>query len=172
LLILSDVSAALREQEREAWRRLIRVLGHEINNSLTPIKSIAATLRSRTQAPEMTNSPDFDRALKIIESRADSLNRFIQAYRQLAQLPQPAFRRTALRPLLERVTALETRVRVQFEPGPDLLLEIDADQIEQLMINLIRNAVSRANIDRPKLESLGNSSEGLSRSSLWITESA
>jgi two-component system, NtrC family, nitrogen regulation sensor histidine kinase NtrY len=140
LLILSDVSAALREQEREAWRRLIRVLGHEINNSLTPIKSIAATLRSRTQAPEMTNSPDFDRALKIIESRADSLNRFIQAYRQLAQLPQPAFRRTALRPLLERVTALETRVRVQFEPGPDLLLEIDADQIEQLMINLIRNA--------------------------------
>jgi two-component system nitrogen regulation sensor histidine kinase NtrY len=140
LLILSDVSAALREQEREAWRRLIRVLGHEINNSLTPIKSIAATLRSRTQAMEMTNSPDFDRALKIIESRADSLNRFIQAYRQLAQLPQPAFRPTPLRPLLERVAALETRVRVQFQMGPDLLLDMDPDQIEQLMINLIRNA--------------------------------
>jgi two-component system nitrogen regulation sensor histidine kinase NtrY len=140
LLILSDVSAALREQEREAWRRLIRVLGHEINNSLTPIKSIAATLRSRTQAMEMTNSLDFDRALRIIESRADSLNRFIQAYRQLAQLPQPALRRTPLRPLLERVAALETRVRVQFQIGPDLLLDMDPDQIEQLMINLIRNA--------------------------------
>jgi two-component system, NtrC family, nitrogen regulation sensor histidine kinase NtrY len=141
LLILSDVSAALRQQEQQAWRRLIRVLGHEINNSLTPIKSIAATLRSRMQAEPTGGDPDFDKALKIIESRADSLNRFVQAYRQLAQLPQPVFRRASLRPLMERVAALETRVNVEFEPGPDLLLEMDPDQMEQLMINLIRNAV-------------------------------
>ena len=140
LLILSDVSAALREQERQAWRRLIRVLGHEINNSLTPIKSIAGTLRARVQAKETIDSPDFDRALRIIESRAESLNRFIQAYRQLAQLPQPVLQRASLRPLLERVVALETRVPVLLEPGPELFLEMDPDQMEQLMINLIRNA--------------------------------
>jgi two-component system, NtrC family, nitrogen regulation sensor histidine kinase NtrY len=144
LLILSDVSAALREQERQAWRRLIRVLGHEINNSLTPIKSIAGTLRSRVQADERADSLDFDRALSIIESRADSLNRFVQAYRQLAQLPQPVLQKAFLRPLMEDVIALETRVPVQLEPGPDLLLEMDPDQIEQLMINLIRNAAEAA----------------------------
>jgi two-component system, NtrC family, nitrogen regulation sensor histidine kinase NtrY len=140
LLILSDVSVALREQEREAWQRLIRVLGHEINNSLTPIKSIAATLRSRAQVTDLAKSPDLDRALKIIESRADSLNRFIQAYRQLAQLPQPVLLRAPLRPLLERLAALETRVPVRLEPGPELFLNVDSDQVEQLMINLIRNA--------------------------------
>jgi two-component system, NtrC family, nitrogen regulation sensor histidine kinase NtrY len=140
LLILSDVSAALREQERQAWQRLIRVLGHEINNSLTPIKSIAGTLRSRVQAKEMADGLDFDRALKIIESRVDSLNRFVQAYRQLAQLPKPVLRKASLRPLMERVTALESRVPVQLEPGPEVLLEMDPDQVEQLMINLIRNA--------------------------------
>src|ERR1700684_237498 len=101
LLVLSDVSIALREQERDAWQRLIRVIGHEINNSLTPIKSIAGSLRSwihinplRVHTMAETTSEDevfsLDRGLKIIENRAESLNRFIQAYRQLAQLPPPA----------------------------------------------------------------------------------
>ncbi|HEV2273459.1 MAG TPA: ATP-binding protein [Acidobacteriaceae bacterium] len=140
LLILSDVSAALREQERQAWQRLIRVLGHEINNSLTPIKSIAGTLRTRLRTQEIAAGDDFDRALKIVESRAESLHRFVQAYRQLAQLPPPVLQSVSLRPLLERVAALEMRVMVQLEPGPELILQVDPDQIEQLMINLIRNA--------------------------------
>ena len=135
---------ALRKQEWQAWQRLICVLGHEINNSLTPIKSIAGTLRSRVQAAEATDGTEFDRALAIIESRADSLNRFVQTYRQLAQTPQPVLEKVLLRPLLERVAALETRVPIQLEPGPDLLLEVDPDQIEQLMINLIRNAAEAA----------------------------
>jgi two-component system, NtrC family, nitrogen regulation sensor histidine kinase NtrY len=159
LLILSDVSAALREQERHAWQRLIRVIGHEINNSLTPIKSIAGTLRSRVQANEAADGPEFDRALAIIESRADSLNRFIQAYRQLAQMPHPVLRKASLRPLLERVAALETGAPVRLEPGPDLLLEMDPDQIEQLMINLIRNAAeatrARSSEPSPALPDVG-----------------
>ena len=140
MIYSNEASRALRERERHAWQGLIRVLGHEINNSLTPIKSIAGTLRSRVQAKESVDRPEFDRALTIIESRADSLNRFVQAYRQLAQLPQPLLQKAPLRPLLERVAALETRVPIQLEPGPDLKLEMDPDQVEQLMINLIRNA--------------------------------
>ncbi|MGC2400350.1 MAG: ATP-binding protein [Acidobacteriaceae bacterium] len=152
LLVLSDVSIALREQERDAWQRLIRVIGHEINNSLTPIKSIAGSLRSWTQRNAHINDAhaaedegfSLDRGLKIIENRAESLNRFIQAYRQLAQLPRPTLQPIALHPLVERAVMLETRIAVQLRPGPDVVLEIDPDQMEQLIINLLRNAVEAA----------------------------
>jgi two-component system, NtrC family, nitrogen regulation sensor histidine kinase NtrY len=155
LLVLSDVSIALREQERDAWQRLIRVIGHEINNSLTPIKSIAGSLRSwihinpvRVQTMGELTSDDevfsLDRGLKIIENRAESLNRFIQAYRQLAQLPPPALQPVSLHSLIERAVALETRVTVQLNPAPDIVLQLDPDQIEQLIINLLRNAAEAA----------------------------
>jgi two-component system, NtrC family, nitrogen regulation sensor histidine kinase NtrY len=155
LLVLSDVSIALREQERDAWQRLIRVIGHEINNSLTPIKSIAGSLRSwihinpvRVQTMGAMTAEDevfsLDRGLKIIENRAESLNRFIQAYRQLAQLPPPALQPVSLHSLIERAVALETRVAVQLNPGPDIVLQLDPDQIEQLVINLLRNAAEAA----------------------------
>ena len=155
LLVLSDVSIALREQERDAWQRLIRVIGHEINNSLTPIKSIAGSLRSwvhinpqKVQTMDSSAGDDhlfnLDRGLKIIENRAESLNRFIQAYRQLAQLPPPALQPVSLHPLVERAVLLETRVAVQLKPGPDVVLQLDSDQIEQLIINLLRNAAEAA----------------------------
>jgi nitrogen fixation/metabolism regulation signal transduction histidine kinase len=155
LLVLSDVSIALREQERDAWQRLIRVIGHEINNSLTPIKSIAGSLRSwvhinpqKVQTMDASAGDDhlfnLDRGLKIIENRAESLNRFIQAYRQLAQLPPPALQPVSLHPLVERAVLLETRVAVQLNPGPDVVLQLDSDQIEQLIINLLRNAAEAA----------------------------
>ena len=153
LLLLSDVSTALREEERVAWQRLIRVLGHEISNSLAPIKSIAGSLRARLPQDHnqtMNGSlPDFDRGLGVIESRAESLNRFVQAYRQLAQLPAPFLRRVPVRPLLERVVSLEQRLEVELKQTPnaenraDEILA-DPDQIEQLLINLVRNAVEAA----------------------------
>ncbi|MGB6608140.1 MAG: ATP-binding protein [Acidobacteriaceae bacterium] len=169
LVVLSDVSAALREEERLAWRRLIRVIGHEISNSLTPIKSIAGSLRSRilpkstngseptpaaSPAPPPTPPPqppaitvlqrDLQRGLSVIENRAESLNRFVQAYRQLAQLPAPILKRVPLLPLLERVISLEIRLDVRLLAAPDVDLLADADQIEQLLINLVRNAVESA----------------------------
>src|SRR5690348_7779737 len=100
LFLLSDVSTALREEERVAWQRLIRVLGHEISNSLAPIKSIAGSLRSRLPSEMNGSLPDFERGLEVIEGRAESLNRFVQAYRQLAQLPRPVLRRGSAGPLL------------------------------------------------------------------------
>jgi len=146
LVVLSDISRALREEERQTWQRLIRVIGHELNNSLTPIKSIAGSLSARLfQAgldPEQRQ--DFERGLGIIETRAASLNRFLQGYRRLAQMPPPVLREYPLPPLVKRVAALETRVPVQVIPGPEVVVVADADQIEQMLINLLRNAADAA----------------------------
>jgi two-component system, NtrC family, nitrogen regulation sensor histidine kinase NtrY len=146
LVVLSDVSRALREEERGAWQRLIRVLGHELNNSLTPIKSIAGTLRAQISqaSPEADRGEDFERGLMIIEARADSLNRFLQAYRRLAQMPPPNMRKTQLAPIVQRVAALEASLPVQILPSAPVELMVDPDLLEQMLINLVRNAVEAA----------------------------
>jgi len=142
LVVLSDVSRALREEERRAWQRLIRVLGHELNNSLTPIKSIAGSLHARLTGSGIRSEEqqDFQRGLSIIESRAASLNRFLQGYRQLSQMPPPALRRCSIAPIAKRVAALETRVPVTVIPSPEIDFLADPDQLEQMLINLLRNA--------------------------------
>lgn len=143
LIVLSDVSRALRGEERKAWQRLIRVLGHELNNSLAPIKSIAGSLSARLGQIELSSEErhDFERGLEIIETRSASLNRFLQAYRQLAQMPPPVMKKVPLLPIVERVSFLETRLPITIVPGPDVTLMMDSDQIEQMLINLVRNAV-------------------------------
>ncbi len=160
LLLLSDVSGVLREQERQAWQRLIRVLAHEVNNSLTPIKSIAGSLRARMQriyAPQpmdligmverpnqAVNPVDMEHGLAIIEERAESLNRFLQAYSQLAKLPAPVKITSRAVPLLERVCHLETRLKVILNVSEETDIYADAAQLEQALINVIRNAVDAA----------------------------
>jgi two-component system, NtrC family, nitrogen regulation sensor histidine kinase NtrY len=142
LVVLSDVSRALREEERSAWQRLIRVLGHELNNSMAPIKSIAGSLSARLSEMAMadTQKQDFERGLAIIETRAASLNRFLQAYRKLAQMPPPSLQEVALTPIVNRVAGLETRVQVVIS-GPETVIMVDPDQFEQMLINLVKNAV-------------------------------
>jgi len=143
LLIISDLSRALREEERQAWQRLIRVLGHELNNSLAPIKSIAGTLvalTGRAGLPEEVHQ-DMKQGLQVIENRVESLGRFMQAYTQLARMPAPARTRIEVGSLVERVAALERRLPVGTLEGPTVAIEADPDQLEQLLINLIRNAV-------------------------------
>ena len=142
LVVLSDVSRALREEERLAWQRLIRVMGHELNNSLAPIISIAGSLNTRLSSAslDVDQKQDFERGLGIIEARAASLNRFLQAYRRLAQMPPPNLQQCLISTLVKRVAALETRVRITVIPGPDIALMVDPDQIEQMLINLLRNA--------------------------------
>ena len=143
LLLLADVSQPLREEEQAAWKRLIRVLGHELSNSLAPIKSIAGSLLARAehmQGDELTIR-DFRRGLGVVESRADSLHRFVQSYRVLAQLPPPALKTFPVSQLIERVALLEQRVSVQVDAGHPATLHADPDQLEQLLINLVANAV-------------------------------
>lgn len=142
LVVLSDVSRALREEERRAWQRLIRVLGHELSNSLAPIKSIAGSLRSRVSATTMAADvrSDVERGLEIIEARSAALHRFLEAYRRLAQMPAPVLREISLGPLIARAAGLETRINVQVQPGPEVIFPADPDQLEQMLINLVRNA--------------------------------
>ena len=142
LVVLSDVSRALREEERRAWQRLIRVLGHELSNSLAPIKSIAGSLNSRVSATAMDADVrnDLQHGLEIIEARSASLHRFLEAYRRLAQMPAPILRDVELAKLVARVAGLETRVKVHVQPGPDVVFTADPDQLEQMLINLVRNA--------------------------------
>jgi nitrogen fixation/metabolism regulation signal transduction histidine kinase len=146
LLMLADVSQPLREQERQAWQRLIRVIGHELNNSLAPIKSIAASLGgllARDPLPDDWRE-DVQRGLAVVGGRADALGRFTAAYAQLARLPPPTLRPTPIAALVRRVARLETRLPVHLREGPEVDVPGDVDQLEQLLINLLRNAVDAA----------------------------
>ncbi len=146
LLVISDLSQMLREEERQAWKRLIRVLGHELNNSLAPIHSMSGTLAgllTREPPPEDWKD-DMQRGLEVIGNRSEALIRFMAAYARLARLPPPRRTQFELANLIRRTAALETRLPVYVENGPEVTIEADADQIEQLLINLIRNAVDAA----------------------------
>lgn len=139
LVVLSDLSRALREEERAAWQRLVRVLSHEINNSLTPIQSLAGTLRTLLER-EGRAHPDLEQGLEVIENRSRSLTRFLDAYARLARLPRPKFTSVDVATWVQRVVALESRLPVAVAPGPSLAIAADGDQLDQLLINLVRNA--------------------------------
>jgi signal transduction histidine kinase len=142
LLVLTDLSRTLREEERLAWQRLIRVLGHELNNSLAPVKSIAdslGTLLSRENLPGDWKE-DAQRGLEVISGRVEALGRFTSAYARLARLPSPTLQPVSVGDWVRRVTQLESRVFIEVRPGPEVTVEADADQLDQLLINLVRNA--------------------------------
>ena len=169
LLVLADVSRPLRDEERQAWQRLIRVIGHEINNSLAPIKSIAGSLESMlTRAtpgsspasgsnvgdvgtasdPHFGPDPDFlddmKRGLAIIAARSDSLSRFTTAYARLAKLPAPRLDTLNVSALVRRIAAVETRLPIHIADSPEISIRADPDQLEQLLINLVHNASDAA----------------------------
>jgi len=155
LVVIADLSQPLRREELKAWQRLVRVLGHELNNSLAPIKSIAGSLGAslrRTPKPADWES-DLRAGLDIIASRAEGLTRFLQAYARLARLPAPVRAAFDLGATVQRAVALEPRVNAAVHAGPAVKLEADAAQIEQLLINLVKNAadavLEQRNAGRP-----------------------
>jgi len=156
LLVLTDLSRTLREEERRAWQRLVRVLGHEMNNSLAPIKSLAASLETLLQRqPRPADWQDDARSgLKSIAARADALSRFMEAYARLARLPPPQKEDVDLSELARRVVKLEPRLRVNLLPGPEARISADAAQIEQALINLVHNAVD-ASLETGGVVSMG-----------------
>jgi nitrogen fixation/metabolism regulation signal transduction histidine kinase len=149
LLVMSEASEALRAEEQVAWQKIVRVLGHEINNSLGPIKSIADTL-ALTSAPLELPGPfkqNLQRGLEIIAKRSDSLNRFLQNYAKFTKLPSPSPRIVDLKTILSEAIAMESRLPITTLPGPKVSILVDPDQLTQVFINLLRNAVD-AVLDR------------------------
>jgi two-component system nitrogen regulation sensor histidine kinase NtrY len=178
LIVLSDLSRTLRDAERQAWQRLIRVLGHELNNSLAPIQSVAqgleAGLQSAIKASELQKEPgnaileDLRQGLGIIRSRTEALARFMAAYARLARLPQPKLAPMSVPEWIARVAKLATRIQVKIVDGPAVEISADADQLEQLLINLIRNAVDAALETRGGVE-VGWSRQG-SQLDVWVLD--
>jgi two-component system nitrogen regulation sensor histidine kinase NtrY len=149
LVVLTDLRRTLREEERQAWQRLIRVLGHELNNSLAPIQSVAQSLETSVQRTEIGQSEnsiftDIRQGLAIIRSRTEALGRFMSAYTRLAKLPKPTLSPVEFDELVRRVAALERRIPVTIVDGLTVSIQADRDQLEQLLINLIRNAADAA----------------------------
>jgi two-component system, NtrC family, nitrogen regulation sensor histidine kinase NtrY len=164
LLVLADLSRALREEERQAWQRLVRVLGHELNNSLAPICSIAASLEDimKREARAADWEDDLRRGLKVIHERSDALSRFMRDYSRLTRLPKPQLRQMDLGTLVRTAAGLETRALIEIEPGPEITLNVDPDQLQQVLINLIRNAVDAS------LDKAGRVRVGWAKNGNWV----
>jgi nitrogen fixation/metabolism regulation signal transduction histidine kinase len=142
LLVFADLSRALREEQQLAWQRIVRVLSHEINNSLTPIKSIAHSIkRMISRIPDVPRAAEIQDGLNLIETRSGALGRFLRQYAQLAKLPKPQERPIQILPLVHRIAELENRLPIQVQRDGDVQVEADPDQLEQLLINIVRNAV-------------------------------
>jgi nitrogen fixation/metabolism regulation signal transduction histidine kinase len=142
LLVFADLSRALREQQQQAWQGIVRVLSHEINNSLTPIKSIAHSIkRMISRVPDIPRAAEIQDGLNLIETRSGALGRFLRSYAQLARLPKPQERPIQILALTRRIAELENRLPIVLKSSTDVTLEADPDQLEQLLINIVRNAV-------------------------------
>jgi nitrogen fixation/metabolism regulation signal transduction histidine kinase len=146
LVVLSDIGPALRAEERQAWQRLIQVLRHEINNSLAPIHSLAGSLRElvgRDPRPDDFDA-DLGEGLGVVAQRSKGLMRFMAAYARLTKLPPPKQRELDLAELARRVAGLEQRLAVALDGPTPHPCRADPDQLEQLLINLVNNAVDAA----------------------------
>jgi two-component system, NtrC family, nitrogen regulation sensor histidine kinase NtrY len=143
LLVVTDLTRALREEELQAWQRLVRVLGHELNNSLAPIKSIAGSLEMLVKRDPLPSDwrDDTQRGLSIIAARSEGLSRFLGSYARLAKLPRPQLALVDVGAWIRQVVGLEQRIPPVLQPGPEMAIQGDRDQLEQLLINLLRNAV-------------------------------
>jgi two-component system nitrogen regulation sensor histidine kinase NtrY len=174
LIFLSDLTRTLHEEERQAWKRLIQIMRHEINNSLTPIQSVSQTLQTRIKqgsVPEQWQG-DVQEGLEIIAARSEELGRFIASYSKLTRLPDPVFDKVDVPEWIRQVISPETRLKVTVVPGPDAIIEADRGQLDQLLINLVTNAVEaslEANPDGNGEVVVGWQIEG-QRLQVWIDD--
>lgn len=142
MVMLHDLSAALSEEERRAWQRLIRVLSHELNNSLTPIGSLADSLSTLLDSSDReAMDTELRIGLEVIGRRAHSLTRFLAGYGRLARLPPLQSKAFRLDQALLRFARLEQRMSVEVLGHSNVTIDGDEDQLGQAFINLIRNAV-------------------------------
>lgn len=154
LIFLSDMTRTLHEQERQAWKRLIQILRHEINNSLTPIQSVAQSLQTSLKQKSRHEGweDDVREGLEIIAERSEVLGGFIASYSRLTRLPEPTFAEMKVDTWIRHVAGLETRLVVEIAAGPDMSIEADRSQLDQLLINIVSNAVESSLQARQKAD--------------------
>jgi nitrogen fixation/metabolism regulation signal transduction histidine kinase len=142
LVFLTDVRVLLRSEERRAWQDLIRVISHEINNSLAPISSISKTLQESAIDAEVAASgrSGLANGLKLIEERSAALKSFIQRFGQLSKLPEPEKEPVSIRQLVESVTPLFNEREILRQSDAEIILQADPVQMKQVLINIFKNA--------------------------------
>lgn len=152
LVFITDIQTILRDEERRAWQSLIRVLGHEINNSLSPITSISDTLiRICGRGIDDAGSARLTEGLAVIRERSQALSDFIGRYRLLTKLPTPNRTPTSLRKTVERIAPLFERADIRLTNPVDVFAYVDPEQFEQVLVNLLKNAVE-ASADGGEIE--------------------
>ncbi len=146
LIFITDIQSILRDEEYLVWQKLLRVLSHEINNSLAPIASISETLTRLLKQPITQNyfeqelKADVQDGLSVITERANSLNNFIKRYQELTKLPLPDKKLVNLSSLINTVIALFGDSIITAN-GPKLMVYADESQVQQVLINLVKNAL-------------------------------
>ncbi len=151
------------EKERKAWQSLLRVLSHEMNNSLTPVIAISQSMQKKLQAPDGNiDNVSLLNGVNIISDRADSLSQFIASYSQLSHLPNPNKSTFSLTSLIESISTLYPMCTIDCMVDNNLLVQADKNQFEQVLINLIKNAIEAMSQSKEKqieisAEQTGNS---------------
>jgi len=153
LISLQNIQSELEEKEMEAWHNLVRVLTHEIMNSVTPISSLAHTVseelkdkQDKSEGSEAEDLEDLVLALGTIKKRSEGLIRFVKDFRSLTRVPLPDISDIRVSLLLEEICVLYKKelkhIHIQVDVHPeDLTIRADKDQIEQVLINLLQNAI-------------------------------
>ena len=145
IIFITDIQHLLRDEERLAWQRLLRVLSHEINNSLAPIASISETLTQSFKSEDESKPLSQDsrenlfEGLSVITERAHSLNHFIQDYQKLTRLPLPNKSEFSLRPFMQSICQLFEKSEFNV-PDQDMKVFGDPEQLQQVFVNLFKNA--------------------------------
>jgi len=177
LVSVQNIKPELEQKEIESWQRLIRVLTHEIMNSITPITSLVSSLTrifreketGAIKKPEEITSQAIEKTLKgldLVEGRGNGLVQFVQNYREVTRLPKPHFQVVNVREMLQQVIILgeyqmpERKVPILVECHPSILLQGDPDLLEQVLINLVKNALeSVIDTDQPVIKLTGQSAQ-------------
>lgn len=139
----------MEANEIESWQKLIRVMGHEIMNSITPIISLSETLSTR----EVEYS-QMQKGMQVIHNRSKGLLEFVKNYRRITRIPTPIKEKVCLADLFNCIAELIPNDYISFaQPAPQISIKIDRNQIEQVLINIIKNAIEACEyIDSPKIQ--------------------
>ncbi|MFD1601895.1 sensor histidine kinase [Flavobacterium artemisiae] len=160
IVLLDSIQNVVEKKEKEAWVNLMKVISHELLNSITPIRSISQNLQELVEQETISNDDleDIKSGIGTMLRRSDLLQKFVEGYRKLAMLPSPKKEKIGLKQLIENSLEVmnplfkEKSVEVYNEIAIDRLLSVDVQQIEQVLINLLTNSLhALENIEKKQI---------------------